>query len=47
MGGATYLILGVCKGDKVQKRGAKEKGVVAPRGDVKSALAHPGRLAGI
>ena len=28
----------------VQKRGAQEGGVVAPRGDRKTTLGHPGRL---
>ena len=43
---ATSLILGVCKGYKVQRKGAKEGGVVTPRGNRERTSGHPGRLAG-
>ena len=33
------LILDVCKGDRVLKRGEEEEGVVAPRGDEKKLWA--------
>ena len=36
VGGAMSLICGVFKGDRVLRRGAEEKGVVAPRGDRKT-----------
>ena len=45
--GATYLILGVCKGYMVRRRGAQEGDMVAPRGDRKKTSFHPGRIAEI
>ena len=36
VGGAMSLILDLCKGDRVLKRGEEEEGVVAPRGDEKN-----------
>ena len=45
--GATYLILGVCKGYMVRRRGAQEGDVVAPRGDRKKTSVHPDRIAEI
>ena len=46
LGGAMSFICGVYKGYKVRSRGAKEKGMVAPRGDRKTTLIHPGRFTG-
>ena len=46
VGGATSLIWRVCKGNKAQSRGAKEEGMVEPRGDRKKTSGHPGRPSG-
>ena len=46
VGGATSLIQVMYKGEKVQSKGKEEEGVVAPRGDGKATLGHPGRIAG-
>ena len=39
MGDAASLFLGVCKGEKIRRRGSKEEGVVAPRENGKPLLA--------
>ena len=46
VGGATSIILGVCKGNMVRRRRAQEGGLVAPRGDRETTSGHPGKLAG-
>ena len=46
VGGATSLMWDVCKGDRVRRREAQEGVVVAPIGDKKTTLGHPGRLSG-
>ena len=45
MSGATSLILDVCKGDRVRRRGAKREGVVAPRNNEKTTSGDPSRVA--
>ena len=46
VGGATFLILGMYKGDRLRRRWVQEGGVIAPRGNRETTLGHPDRLAG-
>ena len=44
--GSTSTILGVFKGNMLQRGRAQEGGFVAPRGDREQNPGHPGKLAG-